>query len=212
MNNTAEYKDVYINDIREDINNSNFPEYKHILNYSKCNARIYQDLTIIGDLNLDESIEGVCVIIIEGNLTVEGNIYNEDGTYLYVKGKTTAKNIITGDPVVSLNEVEIENFMVCWGNNGQLNAKSIKTKIFINYDLHIDCQDLNITLSYDSEYQGKYSDDLEDFEEDVINKHHSEFITYDVENDDQFFDIGEQIKKGNDLKLADIMINSAKNA
>jgi hypothetical protein len=187
-NNSSNYKDVLISDIRDEIKNSDFPEYELILNYSNCNVRIYQNLTISGNLNLDENIEGVSVIIVEGDLTVNGNIYNDDGVYLYVKGKTTAKNLITGDPVVSLNEVEIDNFIVGIGNDGTFYARSLKTKILINFDLNMICKECDIFLLFDPDFSGENTEALDYFENN--------------------FDIIKMIKNGDDEKLSEIMIQT----
>ena len=205
-NNTADFKEILISEIRDEINNSDFPHYKYILHYSKCNVRIYQDLTIEGDLNLDERIDGVCVIVVEGNLTVEGNIYNKDGVYLYVKGKTTAKNLIAGQPVVSLNEVEIDNFIVGYGNDGTLSTKILKTNILINYELAIEYREKTIFLSYDSDIQGNYTEELYDFEQSHTNTQEANFITFD-EDGNRYLEVDELIKSGSDTKLAEVMIH-----
>ncbi len=120
--------------------------------YDDYPVRIYKNLAIDGDLNLDDLGAGYAALIIEDNLTVNGDIQNyhsDIGITLCVAGHTTANNLIAGGSSVLLNTAYIKNFTVGHYNDGILDILRLKTQAMLNFNhyTHVkNTDDIEISL------------------------------------------------------------------
>ena len=143
------------------IKTSQYPSLPYLEHADKY-ARVYEDLEIEGDLDLDRLFdEGVKTIIVESHLDVKGDILNQNancGTSLFVQGDTKAYNLIAGGAIISLTNVKIDDFTIAYYNDGIFSASSLQTDIFINYDHYVEIKDaskVEISIDHDDEIEGK---------------------------------------------------------
>lgn len=105
-------------------------------------VRMYeQSLTVKGDLNLDlsESTLGCVGIVVQGNLTVEGNIvnYGNGGVSLCVEGYTEARNLLASDAYINLYKADIEYITIGYYNDGYTWIGTLKTQLMLNDQHHL---------------------------------------------------------------------------
>lgn len=132
----GEYKEVKVKDLDMSVYTSNdwISSY-----YDDHLVRIYRNLVVEEDLDLDRLDGGYAGIIVEGDLQVKGNIENLDGDLgisLCVTGETSANNLIAGGSNVILKAANIKHFTIGHYNGGTLCIENLKTKATINFDHH----------------------------------------------------------------------------
>lgn len=116
--------------------------------------------------------------------------------------------MILGDPIVSLNRVEIENFIILNGNDGMFYATSISTKVLINEDLSFEVEndDIEISVITNADYI-KYKREKFYLMQQKLVSNKSKYITCDDENEedeeDKYYDLyfEEAIINGEDEAL-----------
>lgn len=103
---------------------------------SNTKIRVYESLTLDGDLNLDwnEDNKDCGAIFIENDLKVKGNINNfgHGGIALYVLGTTHAKNLISTGSLMFLSSVFIENIFLGAYSEGLVETQNLSAKLLIN--------------------------------------------------------------------------------
>lgn len=111
--------------------------------YISGGVRFYDNATVIkGDLNLefldDEDASSPAYfkgIVVEGDLHVEGNIFNlEDdyGKFLDVRGNLYANNLIVGGNEVKVSgHIDVKYFTIKTYNHGEVFAASITTPVLV---------------------------------------------------------------------------------
>jgi len=121
--------------------------------YFADKVRFYEkSATINGDLSLDfndeeneDSPAYFKGIVVEGDLTVKGNITNfEDdfGKFLDIKGNLYANNIIIGGSELKVNDkITAQTFVVQTYNHGEIIAKSIKCPILVTEERSPEIED-----------------------------------------------------------------------
>ncbi|MEM9028140.1 MAG: DUF4116 domain-containing protein [Pseudomonadota bacterium] len=100
------------------------------------------ELHLAGDLRLDfehgwNDSEG---LIVDGDLTVDGNIINEayeSGAFLYVTGNVQAKNLVAGGACIVIDgQADIEELVYAHYNDGSLTIKGETTAQLVMVDDH----------------------------------------------------------------------------
>jgi len=138
MNPNNKYKEVKAKDL--DVTPYTKRKYNWDLSVgSNSTIRVYGNLTIDDDLDLDQSAQevGYAGIVMTGDLKVNGCIKNLDGDTglsLCVAGETTARTLLGGGGMILLNSAKIENLTVGHYNGGMLLIERLATKVLMNFD------------------------------------------------------------------------------
>lgn len=106
---------------------------------------------VLDSLDLDILYKEIDILIIDGNLKVNGSIYNLDGDAgcsLIVTGNVEADALIGGGSEIYLKGKSIiHTFVIGHYNHGVLSVPNVETLVYINNDHQCDMGD-NIAYSY----------------------------------------------------------------
>ena len=85
------------------------------------------DLRVAGDLDLRALFERADVLVVRGDLIVDGAVHNLESDYgpvVYVRGKTVADALLVGGATLELGAAYLHLGSVRWYNHGSLHAQT----------------------------------------------------------------------------------------
>jgi len=116
----------------------------------KTLLRIDDDLRVAGDLDLRSLYEQADVLVVNGDLIVDGAIHNLESDYgpvVYVHGETVADALLVGGATLELRSAYLHLGSVNWYNHGSLYAQTGGDAFAI--DLEDDSLRYNGAILYD---------------------------------------------------------------
>lgn len=119
----AELPELPVRDLRED------EEYGFLAEERGLGTllRIDGDLRVAGDLDLRVLYERADVLVVRGDLIVDGAVHNLESDYgpvVYVRGKTVADALLVGGANLELGTAYLHLGSVQWYNHGGLHART----------------------------------------------------------------------------------------
>jgi hypothetical protein len=138
--------------------------------YTDMRVKYYDSDVTFDKLDLDEDNTEYDMIVIDGNLTVNGNIVNanmNDGKELVVLGNVSANNLIAGGAEINIQgTANIENTVLGHYNDGVLTIYKLNANLYIRDDHYCDIlvtDSVKTLIDYeDEDYTQKLQDNIVD--------------------------------------------------